>query len=380
VIVPAPKPGFVVSDTLGCVPLKVDVTDKSVGAVVNYLYVIKKQIPLPPFKGDSVTSASFSYTFGVPGMYQIHQYLTGTSGCVTEDSVLVYVMPVFSQNNKPDIDYVSVDSTNAILIKWASWPGATHYYLTRYTDDDSSAIVGILTGSDTFYTDNAGIDPGKHSYTYKVEAQDGCGNWTGSGLVGRSVKLSGFEDQVLLPTLVWPPYKQWQNGIKNYYVYRQMPGAAYTLLANTVDTAYTDTGVEADHIYGLCYKVTAISNLSSQTGNIPFTATSNIYCFSESPKIYVPNAFTPNGDTLNDVFAPVCMGISDYNLTIINRWGEIVYQSSVTSGASSFRGQGAWDGSFKGITCPTGIYAWYLKAHDYNGHTITKQGKVELEW
>src|ERR1041384_3504677 len=43
--------------------------------------------------------------------------------------------------------------------------------------------------------------------------------------------------------------------------------------------------------------------------------------------IYVPNAFTPNGDGLNDVFLPVTRGVKKYSLELFNRWGERIFFS-----------------------------------------------------
>ncbi len=70
---------------------------------------------------------------------------------------------------------------------------------------------------------------------------------------------------------------------------------------------------------------------------------------------YVPNAFTPNGDGYNNVFKPVfSLGFDakKYNLSIFNRWGELVF------GTDSF--DEGWDGMFAGKPCPDGIYTWKI--------------------
>jgi len=385
-ILPAPKPGFSVSDTVGCVPLKIDVKDGSMGSVVKWLYVIKKIHPQPPPAGDSSTLSSFGYVFSEPGQYVIHQYLTGTTGCITEDSVMINVTPVFTENEKVDIDYATVDSTGNIQIKWPGFPGATNYSLFRYTDKDTSAALLATKTTDTFYSDYNNIDPNNHTYTYFVKGEDGCGHLTGSGLIGNTIKLSGFLDQNLTPSLSWNPYFKWQNGVKEYEVYRQESGAEFKLLSTTSTAFYLDTSSMAYNTFGECYKVLAISNLSTQTGNNPFISTSNIYCFSEKPQIYIPNIFTPNGDTLNDYFAPVCMGIKKYSMTIINRWGEKIYESSLDAGSlpqvghiAEGPGTFGWDGTFKGLISPNGVYVYYIKAEDYNGHVLTRQGMIMLQ-
>ena len=72
---------------------------------------------------------------------------------------------------------------------------------------------------------------------------------------------------------------------------------------------------------------------------------------------YIPNAFSPNGDGVNDkfqVYAAQGIDIQSFELHVFNRWGAHVF----------FAGQPAngWDGGFKGKTMNPGVYAWYLKA------------------
>jgi gliding motility-associated-like protein len=72
--------------------------------------------------------------------------------------------------------------------------------------------------------------------------------------------------------------------------------------------------------------------------------------------IYVPNAFTPNGDGMNDVFHVYGNDIDPeiYNLYVFNRWGEIVFQTDVL-------GEG-WDGKMaNGLLAPNDVYVWRLK-------------------
>jgi gliding motility-associated-like protein len=68
-------------------------------------------------------------------------------------------------------------------------------------------------------------------------------------------------------------------------------------------------------------------------------------------KFVVPNAFTPNGDGLNDVFKPVVYGsLASYNLTIYNRWGQMIFESRDP-------GKG-WDGTVSGVLEPPDTYVW----------------------
>jgi gliding motility-associated-like protein len=55
--------------------------------------------------------------------------------------------------------------------------------------------------------------------------------------------------------------------------------------------------------------------------------------------VFIPNAFTPNGDGLNDVFLPKTRNLSSYNMSIVNRWGEIIF--TTTNPQQGWDGKGA---------------------------------------
>lgn len=86
--------------------------------------------------------------------------------------------------------------------------------------------------------------------------------------------------------------------------------------------------------------------------------------------IYVPNAFTPNQDSKNDVFTAKGIGIVKYNLMVYSRWGQKMFESS-----DIFRG---WDGTFKGEPCQNDVYIWKLSAVNQNGKEILLDGYVTL--
>ncbi len=91
----------------------------------------------------------------------------------------------------------------------------------------------------------------------------------------------------------------------------------------------------------------------------------------EGPDYYVPNAFSPNGDGLNDIFRPISVGIqrTEY-FRVFNRFGELVYQTNQWL-------QG-WDGTYKGKKAALGTYVWMIKGIDRNGKVVEKQGTVIL--
>lgn len=88
-------------------------------------------------------------------------------------------------------------------------------------------------------------------------------------------------------------------------------------------------------------------------------------------RFWIPNAFTPDADNLNDVFRPVTIGVSNYSFTIFDRWGKLIYESNdITKG---------WDGKFKGKPCKQDVYVWKITySNDVTEKYELKTGHVTL--
>ncbi len=89
--------------------------------------------------------------------------------------------------------------------------------------------------------------------------------------------------------------------------------------------------------------------------------------------IFVPNAFTPNGDRANDGFKPVMYGISEegYEFTILDRWGQIIYQTD--------RIESSWSGNYRGKDAVVDAYVWKVRAvNKFTGEVIKRIGHVVL--
>jgi gliding motility-associated-like protein len=69
--------------------------------------------------------------------------------------------------------------------------------------------------------------------------------------------------------------------------------------------------------------------------------------------LYMPNAFTPNGNGLNEVFTGVGSDITSFHLEIWNRWGQKIY---VTDDINN-----GWDGKYKGETVQNDVYVYVVK-------------------
>ncbi len=91
------------------------------------------------------------------------------------------------------------------------------------------------------------------------------------------------------------------------------------------------------------------------------------------PKIYIPNAFSPNGDTQNDTFKPVGDCSGQYYMQLYNQWGSIVFSTEDLSEG--------WDGNYRGALAPIGEYSYVIfYANTVNGVSFedTYRGSFKL--
>ena len=101
------------------------------------------------------------------------------------------------------------------------------------------------------------------------------------------------------------------------------------------------------------------------------TDTINVFLYKVAPDVYVPTAFTPGTDGLNDIFKPIPLGIKRIEFfKVFNRYGELVYSTSSI-------GQG-WNGKHKGMDQSTGTFVWEVSAEDYTGRKVYRKGTVIL--
>jgi gliding motility-associated-like protein len=91
----------------------------------------------------------------------------------------------------------------------------------------------------------------------------------------------------------------------------------------------------------------------------------------KGPEIYIPTAFTPNDDGLNDVLSVLPIGLKSFNyFSIYNRYGQLLFTTN-----NKDKG---WDGTFKGTRQPSGTYVFILSGIDFRGKPLFKKGTVLL--
>jgi gliding motility-associated-like protein len=101
------------------------------------------------------------------------------------------------------------------------------------------------------------------------------------------------------------------------------------------------------------------------------TDTINVTVYKIDPGLYVPNAFTPNGDGINDVFRPIPIGMKSLKyFRVYNRDGQLIFSTSVQNKG--------WDGTFKGKPQDADVYVWIVEGVDYLDKLIFQKGSVTL--
>jgi len=145
-------------------------------------------------------------------------------------------------------------------------------------------------------------------------------------------------------------------------VFRGDGSGTYNSIGTTNTLAFTDFNVSATFTEA-CYVI----RYSDECGNISLASAET--CIPLEGLLRTPNAFSPNGDGVNDTFDVGNGVFTNFQMLIFNKWGGLVYKGNdPTSG---------WDGSISGQEAPSGTYLYkisYLKS----GVEIVSTGTVTL--
>lgn len=131
-------------------------------------------------------------------------------------------------------------------------------------------------------------------------------------------------------------------------------------------TEFTNNVESLQNYSQFCYFIRATAEGSSEYSQ------SNTACAYLNPTVYIPEAFTPNGDGTNDLFQPVFTFIpTDYEMRIYNRWGNVVFETSNYTEP--------WDGKEpNGNSARTGSYIYIIKIETPNNQIIEKRGNITV--
>jgi gliding motility-associated-like protein len=260
--------------------------------------------------------------------WQQGQYMltvTDTNGCKTSDSVRisnVFALPL--PNLGPDMDICSgstltLNPGNFALYQW----------------HDGSTSAGFTASANGSYSvqvwDNNGCTA---SDTMRILSQ-----WPlPLSFLNDTDSICQYEKLILQP-----------NGTFKSYVW---------------STGSTQPAIQVDKAGSYSLRVTDNNNCMGSD-------TIRVIQKSCMEGVYVPDAFTPNNDNLNDIFRPLVFGnIIKFEFSIYNRLGELIFKTNEP-------GKG-WDGKWKGIQQPSNSYAWVCSYQLEGGEMKVEKGMVKL--
>lgn len=235
---------------------------------------------------------------------------------------------------------------------------ADGYFISRSTDGVSYQVLDTLTTTD--YLDPE-LFTQSTQYYYRIIYYDACGNLSEPSIIASPILLVSDFDK----TITWSDYEGWVDGVSEYILEKYDDnGQLIESISLGLSTTYQEDQSSNPYQY-IYYKVIAIP-----VDNINGSVESNILEIIYRSKVAFPNAFSPDGDGLNDIFNFESRYIMAVKMLIYNRWGELIYQTSdVDKG---------WDGTAQGRPAPMGTYIHHTELTDDMGITFVKSGEIVL--
>ncbi len=221
--------------------------------------------------------------------------------------------------------YVTVINNKHIELSWHndSLPEAEIFRFNPITNTKTLLASVSTAPTDSVWVDTE-VDVQKQRYCYVIEPLSECGLRPNDSKYACSILLTGksipFEHQ-----LDWTPYDYFATGADKHELFKrdftqtnfslQFTAPQNKIGSTTDNTLNRETGL-------FYYYVKATEN---QPNN--YTSQSNTIELVQAPLLYVPNAFSPNGDAVNDTWNIVPVFVKDYHLRVYDRWGKLVFET-----------------------------------------------------
>ncbi len=282
-----------------------------------------------PFVYPQITT---NYIIKVVDSNECYRYDTAT--------IEVFPLPVIDIKNEAFCYYdtLTVDASRPDLVKWLWTPSSI-------VSCDTCSIINIayLQGAQTTY-----------NLTLWVQDTNTC-QWTDSFYIFID---TGIAFQLLQDTIVYVGeevtlYVTAHAWNYNYYWETSLPPLHLSQSEALFKPVETDTYqvVYISETYVGCLRYDTVFIVAIE----PPECTPDL--------VFVPNAFTPNADGINDVLyvysvAPVTVNV----WRIYDQWGNLLFESkNQTLGLPSLRSQDGWDGTYNGKKLPPDVYVYYLQ-------------------
>lgn len=237
-----------------------------------------------------------------------------------------------------------------VLVKWAIPENIGHLkniIVSRNDGNGYENIAEIAPNKVSYQDDEANV--WEKSYQYKISILDSCDDITPLGRTGKTMLFRAFQYNGSV-RFNWTPYVEWQDNVKSYLIELKDLGSNTYIPIMQIsgnDTTFVDYESHINQDKN-CYRVRALEKNGNNQSSL-----SNEVCVDLHPLIYVPTAFSPNGDGVNDVFYTKGTFLREYEIKIVDKWGNLLFQSTSPDAI--------WDGTYKGQPVPEGVYS--VKVH-----------------
>jgi gliding motility-associated-like protein len=412
---------FNLDNIQGCAPLTVNFNNTS-GTNDFYLW---------NFGNGDTTSQNLNpiIIYNTPGTYNVSLTITDSiCGSTDTKSATITVSPPVSLTipNNPittcDTALLYANSNGATTFIWSSSPSFTDTLNTNLQSDSLTVVVSDTTTYYLFATNGTCSNTASVVVNF-IGAKINVPN--GAVCSGESETLSviNLTNQTL--TYNWQPSSEIISGettanptvnpitTTTYYVTAQNTfgcSASDSAIVTVSGTSINDISITADKdsLYNgegtylhanpdenFTYSWTPSNTLNNNTIANPFatptTETTYTVLFTElvtgcefyktytiyaweincaEPDVFLPNAFTPNGDLENDVLYVRGRFVEEMELKIYDRWGELLFETT--------KQNVGWDGSYKGNKVDPAVYVYHLKVKCIDGQEYFKKGNVTV--
>jgi gliding motility-associated-like protein len=351
--VPPAAPSVVSSTVNTCAGSSATFNVSSPQAGFTYNWYQASTTGSPISTGNSYTSPVLSTS----AVYYVEA--TNAAGCIsttrTPANVTVTPLPLVT------VQGASVcPGSNATLSATADAPNATINWYANATGGSP-----IFTGS-TFTT--PALSSAASYYVEATNNASGCVSATRQLVQAQllqqlpaPVVTAGATD-VSSVTFNWVAVSgaaAYQVSVDNGQTYNS-PSSGSSGLSHTI------TGLYQNQAVSILVRAMGGSSCQLSDNSIAVTA----HAINQTDDIFVANAFTPNGDGKNDIVYVHSQSIKTLSFYVYNQWGGLILLSTDLAKG--------WDGTYKGVMEPAGVYIYYVKAVMNNGHEVNKKGTITL--
>ncbi|MCU0454716.1 MAG: gliding motility-associated C-terminal domain-containing protein [Bacteroidales bacterium] len=272
-------------------------------------------------------------------------------------------------------DYATVSPDNGILLSFTPDPLSEirTYDLERKSWNSSSfeRIRGFSGITGTIMYSDKEADVTKVNF-WRLKAVNSCNKPITESNITSNIVLSVKSNNEDI-TLSWNKYSDWNGGVADYRIHAktgQQFEERYVLSSSDTSLTIPYTSL-MNEVSGpeICFLTEAeeASNPYTASG----TSRSQIVCIPAIERITIPDLFTPDNNSINDLFRPMLSFTPvSYRLLITDQRRKAVFESTDFSQA--------WDGTFNGMPQPEGVYLWYITVRSPSGREIRKTGTVTI--